>query len=133
MTSDILNTLKDIEAREEHLNGLINKRDLLIKELQDANSTLPALIAKNKQAVKFKRNNEDYLRTFGTEIDYIEKEQEAIIRNIRTINKDKVEELYLTDTYQTIQKSNKLTKEETINLIYDEIIQERLNEVEFVN
>jgi hypothetical protein len=133
MTNDILNSLKDIEAREEHLNSLITKRDHLITELQTANSTLPALIAKNKQAIKFKRNNEDYLKTFGSEIDYIEKEQEAIIRNLRTINKEKVEELYLSQHYQDLKKTTKLTKEEVINLIYDEIIQEKLNEVEFVS
>ncbi len=130
---DIIQNVLDIETREETLNQLLKKRDNLLQELQEVNSNTPVLIENNKKALLFKYNNQEYLNVYNTEVDRIENEQKSMILNLRSALKDKMENLLISDKYRLIQKELSLTRDETINYIYDELIAEKMKEVEFIN
>jgi hypothetical protein len=130
---DIIQNVLDIETREETLNELLKKRDNLLQELQEVNSNTPVVIENNKKALLFKYNNQQYLNVYNTEIEKIETEQRAMILNLRSAMKDKMENLLISDKYKQIQKELSMTRDETINYIYDELIAVKMKEVEFLN
>jgi hypothetical protein len=130
---DIIQNVLDIETREETLNELLKKRDILLQELQEINSNTPVVIENNKKALLFKYNNQEYLNVYNTEVEKIETEQRAMILNLRSNLKDKMENLLISDKYKQIQKELSMTRDETINYIYDELIAEKMREVEFLN
>jgi hypothetical protein len=130
---DIIQNVLDIETREETLNELLKKRDNLLQELQEINSNTPVVIENNKKALLFKYNNQEYLNVYNTEVEKIEIEQRAMILNLRSNLKDKMENLLISDKYKQIQKELSMTRDETINYIYDELIAEKMREVEFLN
>jgi uncharacterized protein (UPF0335 family) len=131
--SNILAHLQDIENREELISELTLKRDNLLQELQNANINLPTIIEENKLSLTFKKKNESFLSVFNQELERIEQEQTSLIHNIKSIYKDQLDTLINTDHYKTIKKRMQLSKEELINLIYDDIIESKMSEVEFVN
>jgi hypothetical protein len=130
---DIIQNVLDIETREETLNELLKKRDNLLQELQEVNSNTPVVIENNKKALLFKYNNQEYLNVYNTEVEKIEIEQRAMILNLRSALKDKMENLLISDKYKQIQKELSMTRDETINFIYDELIAEKMRELEFLN
>jgi hypothetical protein len=130
---DIIQNVLDIETREETLNELLKKRDSLLQELQEVKSNTPVVIENNKKALLFKYNNQEYLNVYNTEVEKIETEQRAMILNLRSALKDKMENLLISDKYKLIQKELSMTRDETINYIYDELIAVKMKEVEFLN
>ncbi len=132
MINTILENILELESREEHYLSLLKKRDLLIKELQDLSNNFPVVVENNKKSLIFKHNNSEFLSKFNSELDKISTEQKVLIQNLRSSLKDKVETLALTEKYKIIRKEEGLTKEELLNLIYDEIITERFETVEFI-
>jgi hypothetical protein len=130
---DIIQNVLDIETREETLNELLKKRDNLLQELQEVNSNTPVVIENNKKALLFKYNNQEYLNVYNTEVEKIEIEQRAMILNLRSGLKDKMENLLISDKYRQLQKELSMTRDETINYIYDELIAQKMKEVEFLN
>jgi hypothetical protein len=130
---DIIQNVLDIETREETLNELLKKRDNLLQELQEVNSNTPVVIENNKKALLFKYNNQEYLNVYNSEVEKIEIEQRAMILNLRSALKDKMENLLISDKYKLIQKELSMTRDETINYIYDELIAVKMKEVEFLN
>jgi hypothetical protein len=130
---DIIQNVLDIETREETLNELLKKRDNLLQELQEVNSNTPVVIENNKKALLFKYNNQEYLNVYNTEVEKIEIEQRAMILNLRSGLKDKMENLLISDKYRQLQKELSMTRDETINYIYDELIADKMKEVEFLN
>jgi hypothetical protein len=130
---DIIQNVLDIETREETLNELLKKRDSLLQELQEVKSNTPVVIENNKKALLFKYNNQEYLNVYNTEVEKIETEQRAMILNLRSAMKDKMENLLISDKYKLIQKELSMTRDETINYIYDELIAVKMKEVEFLN
>ena len=130
---DIIQNVLDIEQREDILNELLKKRDNLLQELQEVNSNTPVVIENNKKELLFKYNNLEYLNVYNTEVEKIEAEQRAMIHNLRSGLKDKMENLLISDKYKEIQKELSMTRDETINYIYDELITEKMKSVEFLN
>ena len=130
---DIIQNVLDIEQREDILNELLKKRDNLLQELQEVNSNTPVVIENNKKELLFKYNNQEYLNVYNTEVEKIEAEQRAMIFNLRSGLKDKMENLLISDKYKEIQKELNMTRDETINYIYDELITEKMKSVEFLN
>jgi hypothetical protein len=132
MSNPILANIQELESREEHFLELIKKRDLLLKELQDLSNNFPVVVENNKKGLIFKHNNSEFLNKFNTELNKISSEQQILIQNLRSSLKDKVEKLALTEKYKIIRKEEGLTKEELLNLLYEELITERFESVEFV-
>jgi hypothetical protein len=132
MSNPILENIQELESREEHFLELIKKRDLLLKELQDLSNNFPVVVENNKKSLIFKHNNSEFLNKYNTELDKISTEQQVLVQNLRSSLKDKVEKLALTEKYKVIRKEESLTKDELLNLIYEELITERFQNVEFV-
>ena len=130
---NILDQIKEIETREDILNSLILKRDNLIKELNDSNSHLPVILEKNKKLLIFKRNNDEYLDTFNQELLKVEQEQSKLINNIKTIHKDQISVLEKNKYYTDLKLNLNLNKQEVINLIYNDLIDDKLSGVDFVS
>jgi hypothetical protein len=130
---DLIQNLLDIESREELLNDLMYKRDSLIKELQNLNSKLPVIIEQNKKVLLFKHNSTDYLNKYNDEINKIEQEQYSLIQNLKTSLKEKVDSLLVTEKYKSIKKQLNLSKDELVNTIFNDLISEKMKEIEFIN
>jgi hypothetical protein len=129
----ILENINEIEFREENLNILIQKRDKLLMELQSISSNLPVIIENNKKELIFKTNNNEYLEKYHDEMDKIEKEYNSLILNLKSSLKEEVDKLYFTEKYKILKKEKNLTKEELLNIIYEELIIIKMSEVDFVN
>lgn len=128
----ILENIFDIESREEHYLALEIKRDELIKELQSLSSNVPVIIEENKKMLVFRHNNNDYIDKYNAELAKVTSEQEVLINNIRSSMKEVAEKLAFTEKYKIMKKNLNLSREELMNIIFDEIIEEKLKEVELV-
>ena len=80
----------------------------------------------------FRHNNNDYIDKYNAELAKVNSEQEVLINNIRSSMKEVAEKLAFTEKYKIMKKNLNLSREELMNIIFDEIIKEKLKEVELV-
>lgn len=128
--SSIMKELKEVETLELIYQQLIIKRDGLIDELNERSSNLPILIAKNQEISIVKAQNQLYLNTFNSEYSKLQDQQNNLVNKIKTQNIGKAQSLLLVDKYQKIAKETGYSQASMINIILQDIVNEKMATVD---